>query len=103
MPITDAHELVEVGGVVTQSVNTVFEEINVTLVLRCTGLPVQEIRAMFEPTGCAAITPGTGNAYVSRRIQRMKFSQPSVTITSAFDVDVALAAAGQAAHYIRWI
>lgn len=103
MPITDAHELIEVGGCATQSVNTVFEELNITLVLRCTAMPMNEIRVMFEPCGCAGITPASSNAYVSRRVERMKFSQQSVTITSAFDVDVALAAAGQAAHYIRWI
>ena len=103
MPITDAHQLIEVGGAATQSVNTVFEELNITLVLRCTALPMQEIRAMFEPCGCAGITPASSIAYVSRRLERMRFSQESVTITSAFDVDVALAAAGQAAHYIRWI
>jgi hypothetical protein len=104
MPITDAHELVEVGGCATESVNTAGEELNVTLILRCGAMkPVNEVRVMFEPYGSTDITPGSSNAYVSRRCIRQKFSQTSVTVTSAFDVDIALAAAGQAAHYIRWI
>lgn len=103
MPITDAHQLIEVGGCATESVNTAGEELNVTLILRCTAMPINELRYMFEPYGATDITPGSSVAYVSRRIARQKFSQPSVTITSTFDVDIALAAAGQAAHYIRWI
>jgi hypothetical protein len=104
MPITDAHELIEVGGCATESVNTAAEELNVTLILRCGALlPVNEIRVMFEPYAGTAVTPGSNAAYVTRRIERMKFSQPSVTITSAYDVDIALAAAGQAVHYVRWI
>jgi len=103
MPITDAHQLVEVGGCATESVNTAGEELNVTLILRCTAMPMNEIRVMFEPYGSTDITPGSSVCYVSRRMIRQKFSQPSVTLTSAFDVDIALAAAGQAVHYIRWI
>jgi len=104
MPITDAHEIIEVGGCATESVNTAGEELNVTLILRCAAMnPLNEVRVMFEPYGATDITPGSSNAYVSRRIVRQKFSQPSVTLTSAFDVDIALAAAGQAVHYIRWI
>jgi hypothetical protein len=102
MPITDAHELVEVGGCATESINTAGEELMVNLILRCTALPINEIRCCFEPYGATDITPGSSHAYVSRRMQRMKFSQSSVTITSAFDVDIALAAAGQAVHFIRW-
>jgi len=103
MPITDAHQLIEVGGCATESVNTAAEELMVTLILRCTALPLNEIRCVLEPYAGTAVTPGSNAAYVTRRVQRMKFSQPSVTINSAFDVDIALAAAGQAAHYIRWI
>jgi len=103
MPITDAHQLIEVGGCATESVNTAAEELMVTLILRCTALPVNEIRAVLEPYAGTAVTPGSNAAYVTRRTQRMKFSQTSVTINSAFDVDIALAAAGQAAHYVRWI
>jgi hypothetical protein len=65
--------------------------------------PLNEIRVMFDPYGATDITPGSSVTYVSRRLVRQKFSQPSVTLTSAFDVDIALAAAGQAVHYIRWI
>lgn len=103
MPITEAHQLIEVGGCATESVNTAAEELNVTLVLRCTAMPMQEIRVVFEPYAGSQITPSSNIAYVTRRIQRQKFKQPSITMTSAFDVDLALAAAGQAAHYIRWI
>jgi hypothetical protein len=103
MPITDAHQLIEVGGCATESVNTAAEELNVTLVLRCTAMKMQEIRVILEPYTGSAITPSSNIAYVTRRIERQKFKQPSVTITSGFDVDIALAAAGQAAHYIRWI
>jgi hypothetical protein len=103
MPITGAHELIEVGGVATESVNSAGEELNVTLILRCTAMPMNEIRVMFEPYGATDITPGSSVCYVSRRLVRQKFSQESVTITSAYDVDIALAAAGQAVHYIRWI
>jgi hypothetical protein len=104
MPITDAHQLIEVGGCATESVNTAGEELNVTLILRCTGMnPLNEVRVMFDPYGATDITPGSSVTYVSRRCVRQMFSQPSVTLTSAFDVDIALAAAGQAVHYIRWI
>jgi hypothetical protein len=103
MAITDAHQLIEVGGCATESVNTAAEELMVSLILRCTALPVNEIRTVLEPYAGTAVTPGSNAAYVTRRLQRMKFSQPSVTINSAFDVDIALAAAGQAAHYVRWI
>jgi hypothetical protein len=103
MAITGAHELIEAGGCATESVNTAAEELMVEMILRCTALPINEIRFPFEPYAGSAITPSSNIAYVTRRLQRMKFSQPSVTVTSAYDVDVALAAAGQAAHYIRWI
>jgi hypothetical protein len=104
MPITDAHQLIEVGGCATESVNSAGEELNVTLILRCAAMkPVNEVRVMFDPYGATDITPGSSVTYVSRRTVRQKFSQPSVTLTSAFDVDIALAAAGQAVHYIRWI
>jgi len=103
MAITDAHQLIEVGGCATESVNTAAEELMVTLILRCTALPLNEIRCVLEPYAGTAVTPGSNIAYVTRRVQRMKFSQTSVTINSAFDVDIALAAAGQAAHYVRWI
>jgi hypothetical protein len=102
MPITQAHTLVEVGGIATESVNTAAEELMVEMVLRCTALPINEIRFPFEPYAGTAVTPGSNIAYVTRRLQRMNFSQESVTITSAYDVDIALAAAGQAVHYIRW-
>jgi hypothetical protein len=103
MPITEAHELIEAGGCATESVNTAAEELMVEMILRCTALPINEIRFPFEPYAGSAITPSSNIAYVTRRLQRMKFSQPSVTITSAYDVDIALAAAGQAVHYLRWI
>jgi hypothetical protein len=103
MPITDAHELIEIGGCATESVNTALEELMVTLVLRCTAMPINEIRAIFEPYAGTAITPGSNIAYVTRRAVSQKFSQASVTINSAYDVDIALAAAGQAVHYVRWI
>jgi hypothetical protein len=103
MPITDAHQLIEVGGCATESANTALEELMVTLILRCTALPLNEIRVGFEPYAGSQITPASNIAYVTRRVQRMKFSQRSVTVTSAYDVDLALAAAGQAVHYLRWI
>jgi hypothetical protein len=103
MPISDAHELIEYGGCATESVNTAAEELNVTLILRCTAMPLNEIRGVFEPYAGSAITPSSNIAYVTRRLARQKFSQTSVTITSAYDVDLALAAAGQAVHYVRWI
>jgi hypothetical protein len=104
MPITDAHKLIEVGGCATESVNTAAEELNGTLVLRSTGFKVaQEIRCLFEPYSGSQITPSSNIAYVTRRMERQDFKQPSVTITAALDVDLALAAAGQYIHYIRWI
>jgi hypothetical protein len=103
MPITDAHELIEVGGCATESVNTAAEELMVEMILRCTALPINEIRFPFEPYAGTAVTPGSNIAYVTRRLIRMKFSQPTVVVNSAYDVDIALAAAGQAVHYIRWI
>lgn len=103
MPITGAHELIEAGGCATESINTALEELMVEMILRCTVLPINEIRFDFEPYAGSQITPSSNIAYVTRRLQRMKFSQESVTITSAYDVDLALAAAGQAVHYIRWI
>ena len=103
MPITDANELIEVGGCATMSASTAIDEINMTLILRCTAMPINEIRIMLEPVGPVAVTPGSQVAYVSRRLERMKFSQPSVTVTADWDLDILLAAAGQAVHYIRWI
>lgn len=103
MPITQAHTLIEAGGIATESVNTAAEELMVEFILRCTALPINEIRFPFEPYAGTAVTPGSNIAYVTRRLQRMNFSQESVTINSAYDVDIALAAAGQAVHYIRWI
>lgn len=103
MPITEAHQLIEVGGIATFGVATATDEANVTLILRCTALPINEIRVMLEPTGNIYATPGWQSAFVSRRIERMKFSQPSVTVTAGIDLDIILAAAGQAVHYIRWI
>lgn len=103
MPITEAHALIEAGGIATESVNTAAEELMIEFILRCTALPINEIRFPFEPYAGTAVTPGSNIAYVTRRLQRMKFSQPAVTINSAYDVDIALAAAGQAVHYVRWI
>jgi hypothetical protein len=103
LSITDAHELIEAGGAVTPSTNTVQEEIMVTLILKCTALPVNEIRLGFEPCGAAGITPGSSATAVTRRLQRMKFSQTACNVTADFDQDVALAVAAQAGHYIRWI
>jgi hypothetical protein len=103
MPITDAHELIEVGGCATMSVATALDEINMTLILRCTAMPMNEIRVMLEPCGPVYATPGGQVTYVSRRCERMKFSQPSVTMTADWDLDILLAVAGQAVHYIRWI
>jgi hypothetical protein len=103
MPITDAHELIEVGGCATFGVATATDEANVTLIFRCTAMPINEIRVMLEPTGNIYATPGWQSAFVSRRIERMKFTQPSITVTAGIDLDIILAAAGQAVHYIRWI
>jgi len=103
MPITQAHQLIEVGGCATESVNTAAEELNGTLILRCGAMPINEIRVVLEPYAGTAVTPGSNIAYVTRRLERQRFSQESVTITAALDVDLALAAAGQFAHYIRWI
>jgi hypothetical protein len=61
---------------------------------------------MFEPsTQVNTGTPGSCVAKLSRRLQRLKFSQESATVTADFDVDVAIAAAnvGQMVHYIRYI
>jgi hypothetical protein len=101
--ITNAHELIEVGGIATHNAVAAGEELDVSLVLRCTALPLNEIRVMFDPAGetfAAGLTPTA--AKLSRRLQRMKFSQTSATVLADFDVDVALAAAGQAVHYLRW-
>jgi hypothetical protein len=105
LPITNAHELIEVGGIATHVIAFASEELNVTLILKCSALPVNEIRCMFEGTGQINVaTPGAITAYLTRRLQRLKFSQPSATIYADFDVDVAIAAAnvGQMVHYIRW-
>jgi hypothetical protein len=104
LAITDAHELIEVGGAATHAAITAAEELNITLILKCTAWPVNEIRILFEPTGSVEVaTPGGFNAYLTRRLERMKFSQPTATINADYDVDIALTAAGQAGHFIRWI
>ena len=104
MPITDAHQLIEVGGCATESVNTAAEELNGTLIFRCGAMkPINEIRVILEPYAGSAITPSSNIAYVTRRLERQKFSQPSVTVSGFMDVDLALAAAGQFVTYIRWI
>lgn len=104
--ITQAHELIEAGGVVTVAAHTVEEEAFASLVLKCTAWPINEIKMLFEPVGAIADLAADENSpltYVARRIQRLKFSQEACTITADFDLDVALSNAGQAAHYIRWI
>jgi hypothetical protein len=104
LAITDAHTLIEVGGAATHAAITAAEELNVTLILKCTAWPINEIRVLFEPTGSVEVaTPGGFNAYLTRRLERLKFSQPTATINADYDVDIALTAAGQAGHYIRWI
>lgn len=102
-PISNAQELIEVGGVATHSVVAAAEEIDITLILKCTALPVNEIRVLFEPTGSVEVaTPGGFAAYLTRRLERMRFSQPSVNVLADFNLDIALTTAGQAVHYIRW-
>lgn len=105
--ITNAHELIEVGGVITEAAPTIEEEAFGTLVIKCTALPINEIKCLLEPCGAIADL-GTdegpcGMAYLARRVQRLKFSSPAVTVLADFDLDVALSNAGQAAHYLRWI
>ena len=56
MPITEAHQLVEVGGCATESVNTAAEELMVTLILRCTALPLNEIRCSITWRACSTFT-----------------------------------------------
>lgn len=104
LTITHAHELIEVGGVATHAAIAAAEELDVTLILKCTALPVNEIRVMFNPPGelLGAITASTTTT-LTRRLERLKFSQESASVFADFDVDVALAAAGQVVHYIRYI
>jgi hypothetical protein len=107
LTLTHAHTLIEVGAAFTNALPTVEEEINITTILKCNAWPVNELRIMNEPVGAiadlAADEGCSGKCYLSRRLQRLKFSQESVTVYCDFDLDVAATAAGQAVHMLRWI
>lgn len=106
LTLTHARKLVEIGSAFTNALPTVEEEANVTTILRCNAWPVNEVRIMNEPVGAIcdlAADEGTTQAYLSRRLQRLKFSQESVTVYCDFDLDVAATAAGQAVHMLRWV
>ena len=101
-----AHKLIEVGACATKSTATMEEEMNVTLTAKCTALKINEIKIMLEPVGCAANLANDESAtraYVRRAAQRLAFTQETVTITTSWDEDVALTAAGQAVSMFRYI
>ena len=104
--INNAHKLLEAGGIFLPAGQTVEEEANVTLVVKCTTLPIQTITLLFEPIAPvvdATIDQGEMHAYLTRREERMPFSADRTTVNADYDLDVTLTTAGQAAHYIRWI
>lgn len=104
LAINKAHKLIEVMGIATHSIATVLEELTVTAILKCTVWdPVQEIAVQLEPCSGCAVTPGVGTAYVTRSPQSVNFTKETATITMDADVDIALAAAGQFVHGIRYI
>ena len=106
LTFTHARKLVELGAVWTPALPTIEEEMNVTAIFKCNAFPVNEVRIMLEPVGAIAdlgTDEGSAQAYLTRRLQSLQFSQESVTIYTDFDVDVAQTAAGQAVHMIRYV
>lgn len=104
LSITNAHELIEVDAVVTHAAIAADEEFHNDLILKCTALPVNEIRIGLDPAGLIfGVALDSPASYLTRRLQRLKFSQQSVQVFADFDVDVLIAAAGQGVHCIRWI
>ena len=104
--INNAHKLLEAGGIFLPAAHTVDEEANITIVLKCTTLPIQTITMMCEPVAPvvnATIDQGEMHAYLTRREERMPFSADRTTVNVDYDLDVVLTNAGQAAHYIKWI
>jgi hypothetical protein len=106
LTLSHAHKLVEIDAVATHALPTIEEEMNITAIFRCNALPINEIKIMLEPVGCLAdlgTDEGTALAYLSRRLQSLKFSQESATVYCDMDVDVAQTAAGQFVHCLRYI
>lgn len=105
--IGDSHELIEVGGVHTHAAITVEEEITTSLIVKCTNMsPLQELSILLEPVGQVgdeAVDEGHALCHLARRTQMMKFKTETSNVYNDFDVDVALSAAGQGVHYLRWI
>ena len=61
---------------------------------------------LVEPVpiiGDESVDEGHPNAYLTRRPQRMVFTDTKATVDAQFDLDVTLSNAGQAVHGIRWV
>jgi hypothetical protein len=101
-----AHTLIEMGGCATESTMTIEEELNVTLIAKCSALKINELRIMCEPVGAAANLAndeGEAETVAARRMQRLPFNQETVTITTIWDVDVAQTVEAQAVSMFRYI
>mgnify|MGYP001598576810 CR=1 FL=1 len=104
--ISNASQLIEVGGVVVQEAQTVEEEVFAALVSTSTVWdPVQQIDCILEPVSAiidATIDQDEPGAYMARRSERVTFRSRTAAIVNNFilDVDVTNAATGE--HYIRW-
>jgi len=109
LELTDFSVLIEIGAVFTPAALTVEEEANVQLKITCTSLEHQIQTITLEPSG--AIADGTVDensymGYLARRPcwDRLRAGQGNkVTVTAQFDLSIVLSAAGQVAHYLRWI
>lgn len=107
LDITNTHQLIEVGGVISHAAHTVEEEAWASCKLICTGWkPIQTLKFLLEPAGAIAdltVDENTTLAILARRATRLFFKTDRATVTCEFDMDVALTNAGQLAHYLRWI
>lgn len=105
--ISGGKKLIEVGAVHTHAAITIEEESTTQCVIKSTGLhPVNELKFSLEPVGGVndeAVDEGAPLAHLARRTQRLSIQKETAVVTCDFDVDVALSAAGQAVHMLRWI
>lgn len=107
LSITNAGTLIEIGAVCTQAALTVEEEMWASLKIKSTALDqVQETDILLEPQSAIVDSTADENSTVAGLARRgvwMPFKNKTATVTADFDMDVAVTAAGQFVHMIRWI
>lgn len=107
LDLTSTKVLVEVGAVCTSAALTIEEELWGSLKVKSSALgAIQETDILLEPQGTIAdltADEGPTMAYLARRAQWLPFKHRRASVSASFDLDVALSAAGQFAHMLRWI